>query len=601
MQTTTSDLLRTTHSASPDKRKLMPLADNAFRLLGLSCRATQKEIYAAASGIRRAIKLGVDRTPPHHIAWPGSFERTENSVRDALSRLADPAQRIYERFYWFFDPQHVASELSFAALEESAGRFQRGDDAAQPSTGHDIALLSLAVILQLDPQLFHTNEWRRTYALWKELIEAKEFWSLLVASDLKGDFEQATTFGEVRNLRGRAWRLVTAPVAEIAKDGILRDDHPLARRALSILRHSELPPTLADQYENEILAPVEDEFDALFAEAFRSYRYYVKSDQSVSERRATCQRVLAKFDEEVKPALKKIFELAGARSPVARRIFEVAADGLDELADGFETAFEPAWRLKMLRRAWQLAPPESASLLLIEEHLKAAGDQQERKPKTDSDYAHELRRALLSQPVVQPELFTNYIEKAEAAKSSEGCVELFSKVVLVLLLVVFVGKCFSSLPGSRRTRALPPPMNFNVAMPRFSPPPIPELKPQTFVFHIPPRMLDVGLTLETAVVVDVSAKNEYDAQHIAGAISIPAGKLAARAKRLPKDKQIVFYGSEMELAERAALELQALGFINVAVLEGGLQAWLDAGLPVTRQKVVNRRRDRLVVQGTRDP
>lgn len=596
MQTTTTDFLHTTQGASPDRRKLMPLAGSAFRLLGLSCHASQKEIYASASAIRRAIKLGVDRTPPHHIAWLGPLTRTENSVRDALSRLADPAQRIYERFYWFFDPQAVATELSLPALQESVARLRA---APQPSTCHDVALVSLAVIIQLDPELFLADEWGRTYALWKELIEAKEFWSLLIASDLKGDFEQVTSFGEVRNLRVRAWRLVTAPVAEIAKDAILREDHPLARRALVILRRSNLPQTLADEYENEILAPVEDKFDLFFAEAFRLYRYYVKSNQSVSERRATCRRMLAKFEEEIKPALKTIFELAGARSLVARRVFEAAAEGLDELADGFESALEPASRLKMLRRAWQLAPPDSATLLLIEEHLQAAGDLQERKPKTDSDYAHQLRLALLHVPAAPPELFTSYIQKEEAAKTFAGRGGLLAKIVFVLLCAAFVARCFHNLPGSRRTGALPP-LNFNVATPKFSPPTVPELPSRKLVFHTPPSMVEVGMILKTAVVVDVSPKNEYDAEHIAGAISIPAGELAARAKRLPKDKHIIFYGRDMEHAERAALELQALGFTDVAVLEGGYQAWLDARLPVTRRKASARIGGRQTVIGTRN-
>jgi rhodanese-related sulfurtransferase len=336
---------------------------------------------------------------------------------------------------------------------------------------------------------------------------------------------------------------------------------------------------------------LEDKFEVLFAEAFRAYRYEVISNQNVGERRMTCHHLLAKFEEDVKPALKEIFALAGARSLVTRRMFELAADGLDELADGFESAFEPASRLKMLRRAWELAPPESASLLLIEEHLRAAGDLEERKEKTDSDYAHQLRLALERKPVAQVELFTSYIEKEAAAKTSEGRGKLLGKVALFLLFAIFIGKCFSSLPGSRRYNTLPPPMNFNVAMPRFTPSPLPELKPRELVFHIPPSMLQVGLILETAVLVDVSAKNEYDAEHIEGAISIPARDIAARAKRLPKNKHIILYGSDMELAERAARELTALGFDDVAVLEGGFPAWRDAGLPVKRQKTGSRSRD----------
>lgn len=100
------------------------------------------------------------------------------------------------------------------------------------------------------------------------------------------------------------------------------------------------------------------------------------------------------------------------------------------------------------------------------------------------------------------------------------------------------------------------------------------------------------MILKKSVVVDVRTKNEYDAGHVAGAISIPAETLAARAKRLPKNKQIVFYDSEAGLAERAARELETLGFTDVAVLEGGYQAWLDARLPVERRKASTGSRDR---------
>jgi rhodanese-related sulfurtransferase len=582
MQTTTEPF-RATHIESPEKRILMPLAGNAFRALGLSCHASQKEIYAAASSIRRAIKLGVERArDARHFAWLGSPDRTENGVRDALSRLADPTQRIYERFFWFFDPQEAATaaELSFATLEGSIARLRA---SAKPSAPHDIALLSLAALLELDPLLLLADDWRRTYALWKEVIETKDFWSLLMASDLKGDFEQVTTFGEIKSLRARAWRLVTSPVAEIAKDGILRDDQELSRRALDTLRLESLPPALAHEYENEILGPVEDKFDALFAEAFRVYRYEVKTDQTLAERRATCQRALEKFDAQVKPALKNIFELAGVESLVTRRVFQTAADGLDELAEGFETALETASRLKMLRRAWLLAPPESASLLLIEEHLKAAGDVQERPIKTDGDYARQIALAL-REPVAQPELFTSYIQKEESAKKFEGCGELVGKIAVFLMLTLIVGKCFNSSPGSRRTR-MPPTMNFNVAMPRYTPP-VPKIDASGFVLRIPARHLQAKLTLKTAVVVDVGTKNEYDAGHIPGAISIPATEVAARARTLPKSKQIVLYcycGTQ-EASARAALQLREQGFFDVAVLEGGYQAWLDAGLPVKQPK-----------------
>jgi rhodanese-related sulfurtransferase len=583
MQTAT-DTLRATDHANLDKRRLSPVADNAFRVLGLSCHASQREVYASASALRRAIKLGVVKPPAQHLDWLGAPDRTENGVRDALGRLTVSAQRIYERLFWFFDPQAAAISPSLAPLRASSARLQSEES---PSARHDIALLSLAVMLQLDPALKLTDDWRQAYTLWKEVIEGKEFWSLLLAADLKGDFEQATTFREIGDLRRRAWRLVTSPLAEIAKDAILREDHAHAGRALAVLGGSNLPQTLADEYEQEILGPIEDEFDVLLSGAFSSYRYEVKSSQNIGERRATCWRAHEKFNEQIRPALKKILELAGSESAVARRVFAGAAEALDELADGFETGFDNESRLKMLRKAWQLAPPASASLLLIEEHLAAAGDAGERQPKTEADYARQLIIALRER-AAQPELFTAYVQKEEAEKDLERWGKGASKFILFVLFALFVGKCFNNLPGSRNKNAFRP-VNFNVVVPRFTPPPIPESGLRPMVNYISVGDLQNRLKAKRVTLVHVGAKSEYDTGHIPGALSMPETEVAARAKRLPKHRPVIVYCycGEWETSTHAAVQLQILGFTDVSALEGGLRAWVAAGLPVKQNAVID--------------
>jgi rhodanese-related sulfurtransferase len=560
---------------------LTPVADNAYRLLGLSCHASQREIYASAAALRRAIKLGVSKPPAHHVIWLGAPGQTENDVRDALSRLTVPAQRIYERLFWFFDPQAVETAAPHVAPPQEATARLPPDDS--PSARHDRALLALAVMLKLDPALKLADDWQLTYALWRELIEGREFWSLLMAADLKGDFEQVTTFGEIRDLRRRVWRLVTSPVAEIAKDAIVREDRREAARALGVLHASGLPQTLADEYEHEILGTVEDDFEVLLSRAFASYRYEVKTDQGIGERKATCWRAVDKFNEEVKPALKNILELGGAESAVVRRVFATAADALDELADGFETAFDHESKLKMLRKAWQLAPPDSASLLLIEERLVDAGDTVERQPKTDENYARGLMSAL-REPAAQPELFTAYVRKEEAEQSLERWGKGAWRFVLFIMVALFVGKCFNSLPGSPR-RTIPfRPVNFNVAVPSFTPSlrPTPESALKSLVNYISVRELQTKLKAGRVTLLHVGAKAEYDTGHIPGALSMPETEVAARTKRLPKNRPVVVYCycGEWETSTHAAVELEILGFSNVSALEGGYRAWVDAGLPV---------------------
>jgi 3-mercaptopyruvate sulfurtransferase SseA len=44
-----------------------------------------------------------------------------------------------------------------------------------------------------------------------------------------------------------------------------------------------------------------------------------------------------------------------------------------------------------------------------------------------------------------------------------------------------------------------------------------------------------------AIYVDVRPKDQYDIEHIKGAINIPLGDIVAKIKELPKDKFIVTY------------------------------------------------------------
>ncbi len=86
---------------------------------------------------------------------------------------------------------------------------------------------------------------------------------------------------------------------------------------------------------------------------------------------------------------------------------------------------------------------------------------------------------------------------------------------------------------------------------------------------------------EKLVVLDVRPREEFEAGHIPGAISIPLGELRKRVKELPKSKQIVAYcrGPLCAMAPEAARYLQQKGF-KVKRLAEGAPDWAAAGLPV---------------------
>ncbi|NJM11001.1 MAG: rhodanese-like domain-containing protein [Synechococcaceae cyanobacterium SM1_2_3] len=89
-----------------------------------------------------------------------------------------------------------------------------------------------------------------------------------------------------------------------------------------------------------------------------------------------------------------------------------------------------------------------------------------------------------------------------------------------------------------------------------------------------------------AVIVDVSDLAEYKNGHIAQARHIPFNALPERLAELTKikDKPIVLYCRTGTTSQSACALLRKNGFAEVHSLNGGLAAWLDAKLPISRKK-----------------
>ncbi len=83
------------------------------------------------------------------------------------------------------------------------------------------------------------------------------------------------------------------------------------------------------------------------------------------------------------------------------------------------------------------------------------------------------------------------------------------------------------------------------------------------------------------VILDTRPATEYEAGHIAGAISVPVADLRRRLKQLPKAKEYVAYcrGPYCVYADQAVELLQAKGRRARRLLEG-FPEWRAAGLPV---------------------
>jgi hydroxyacylglutathione hydrolase len=88
------------------------------------------------------------------------------------------------------------------------------------------------------------------------------------------------------------------------------------------------------------------------------------------------------------------------------------------------------------------------------------------------------------------------------------------------------------------------------------------------------------LNQKTITVIDVRAAAEWESARIPGVPNIPLGHLPDRTAELSRDKPIAVHCQSGARSAIAASILQSLGFKTVLNLQGGIQAWQRAGLPL---------------------
>lgn len=86
---------------------------------------------------------------------------------------------------------------------------------------------------------------------------------------------------------------------------------------------------------------------------------------------------------------------------------------------------------------------------------------------------------------------------------------------------------------------------------------------------------------ERGQLVDVRSPSEYATGHIPGTLNIPMEQVESRLRDLQSGSPAVLICQAGKRAQMVAGLLEPCG-MDVAVLEGGTQAWIDAGRPVVK-------------------
>ena len=84
------------------------------------------------------------------------------------------------------------------------------------------------------------------------------------------------------------------------------------------------------------------------------------------------------------------------------------------------------------------------------------------------------------------------------------------------------------------------------------------------------------------IILDIRTPEEFAAGHIAGAINIDyyADDFEQRLGELAQDVPYVMYCNSGNRSSNALPVMDSIGFSEVYELDGGIQAWYGAGLPI---------------------
>jgi len=93
------------------------------------------------------------------------------------------------------------------------------------------------------------------------------------------------------------------------------------------------------------------------------------------------------------------------------------------------------------------------------------------------------------------------------------------------------------------------------------------------------------LEKEHALLVDIREPDEYAREAIAGARLEPLSVLSLLPLEPDRERPAVFYCNSGRRTKENAASLDGRGFAAAYYIEGGLQGWEKAGLPIARRSV----------------
>jgi hypothetical protein len=306
------------------------LKENAYRVLRLPSEATVPEIHKAAADIRRAILLDAADPTPDDIPPLGPIIRTEATIRAAVGRLGNPAQRVADRLFWFHElPSRTSAgpcEAKQTELDEIASR-------------HDRALHELFAAFSVGLDEAGVTTWTRALRTWHGVVSNDDYWALSLAIEQGGTFEPVVLPSEVDALRDEAVAIAAEPLVIAARDAVSREDVETAGRIMRALDDLADTGHWVRNTQYDIASPIAEHVRSLCRAIREELGPKIVREQDAGEQnKAHCEMGLKRFRSEIEPALQRVLQLVPTDHELAQQSREEAALCLSGIATDYTWA-----------------------------------------------------------------------------------------------------------------------------------------------------------------------------------------------------------------------------------------------------------------------
>ena len=163
---------------------------NAFRLTGLSVESGARELLRFGERLEMLHRLN-GRVESVKGGFPLKPFPSHEEVRDALQRLRDPEQRLFDEFFWFWPVSwgNTTQDQALTALDAgqvdvavASWRELLGAPAHRGAALHNLALVEhLKAVEPAGTTTSLRATWRLAFRRWAELLLDESIWNNLLA------------------------------------------------------------------------------------------------------------------------------------------------------------------------------------------------------------------------------------------------------------------------------------------------------------------------------------------------------------------------------------------------------------------------------------